>query len=242
MNTYSMVVPTIHGPMIVLRTDTNQFAALSKTGVSLDENVIQALAKLLAIRPEGGKVFLDIGACFGTYTLGLARHCALVYAYEPQRILFNCIAGTVALNGLENVRVSNVAVGSRRCAIDVPRFDYSREMNFGSVEFGGEQTEQLAQERRLSIEPVNCECIDGYKLPRVDLVKIDVEGMEEQVLDGMRDTIRRCRPVMFIEHGKSNKFALQYKLESMGYKVRDVGGDFLCLSEADSLKVDIEDV
>jgi FkbM family methyltransferase len=79
-------------------------------------------------------------------------------------------------------------------------------MNFGSVEFTGEQSEKLVQDRGhdpAKAEFVPLTTIDRFEFPRADLMKIDVEGMELQVLEGSTQTIRRCRPVLFVETSRT---------------------------------------
>jgi hypothetical protein len=61
--------------------------------------------------------------------------------------------------------------------------------------------------------------IDGLALPRVDLMKIDVEGMEAEVLDGARDTIAAFLPVIIAEHTKVGWKALEMRLSPLGYKI-----------------------
>ena len=60
------------------------------------------------------------------------------------------------------------------------------------------------------------------ELPSVDLVKIDVEGHELQVLEGMVDTISRCRPVMYIEDDRPEKSkALREFIIRNGYTIEE---------------------
>jgi hypothetical protein len=135
---FAAIVPTAYGQMLVNRYDINQTNALFKTGMAIDHGEIKMLAKLLDKgRPD--PVVIDVGANFGTYTLAFASYVGprgRVYAFEPQRLIYYMLAGSVALNSLTNVHCFNVAVGDHEDLIDVPQFDYSKPMNFGSVEFG----------------------------------------------------------------------------------------------------------
>ena len=42
--------------------------------------------------------------------------------------------------------------------------------------------------------------LDSFKLPRLDFVKLDVEGYECQILQGAKETITKCRPWMWVEY------------------------------------------
>lgn len=219
---------TNYGWMLVHRFDPNQTPALTQAGVSRDYQDIEMLSEHLK-KAGYGAVFVDIGANIGAYSFGLRRFCAEVHLFEPQRIIYNMVCGSVALNGWLNVYCHNVALGSELGVIGAPNFDYNKPLSFGSIEFGSEQKEQLSQQRGRSKETVALRTLDSYQFPRIDVIKIDVEGMELDVLAGAADTIDRCRPVVFIEHGKSNKDHLRASLESMGYAVADWGVfDFIC--------------
>ncbi|MGH6680368.1 MAG: FkbM family methyltransferase, partial [Bradyrhizobium sp.] len=75
--------------------------------------------------------------------------------------------------------------------------------------------------------------IDAMQLPRVDLIKLDVEGMELEALEGARITIERCRPVMLVETIKSDDKALRSFLEQSGYVVVAAGQDLLAIHGSD---------
>ena len=84
--------------MIVNRNDINQTNALVETGRAFDHDSIESPAQIL--RECGpNPVLLDIGANLGTYSLGLAPDVGpdgRIHAFEPQRIIFNMLAGSVA--------------------------------------------------------------------------------------------------------------------------------------------------
>jgi len=230
---FSMIMPTAYGQMILNRYDINQANALLKTGRAIDHDEIVMLSRLLAGRTPGIQV-IDVGANFGTYTLGLAAavgNRGKVHAFEPQRIIFNMLAGSVALNSLTNVYCYNMAVGARTGSVEIPQFDYASPLNFGSIEFGPEQREQLHQKRKHDVaaaEYVTLVSLDSFAFERVDLIKIDAEGMELDVLAGAADTIRRCRPLMYVEFIKVDKRRLHDEISAHGYTVEEVGMNFLC--------------
>jgi tRNA1(Val) A37 N6-methylase TrmN6 len=142
-----MIVPTVYGQMMVNRYDINQTEALFKTGKAVDHEEIMMLARILrTLGPE--LTVLDVGANFGTYSIALAAAAAKIHAFEPQRLIYNLLVGSVALNALTNVYCHNVALGDREGRVEIPQYDYNRPMNFGSVEFGGEQSEKLVTDRK----------------------------------------------------------------------------------------------
>lgn len=222
---YTIVLPTAYGLMLVNRNDINQTQSLLRTGRSPDHEDITLLAQLLTLFGEG-RVVIDAGANFGSYALGLQPHVGArgkVIAFEAQRILFNMLCGSVALNALENVYCYNAALGDRADgSIEVPQFDYGRSLNFGSIEFGSKQQEPLHQQRAFDpdrIEHVPVTSIDALDLARVDMIKIDVEGMELEVLRGAERTIERDQPILYVEFLKVDREGLARHLTERRYTV-----------------------
>jgi len=239
-----MVLPTAYGQMLVNRHDLNQTNALLKKGVAIDHDEIMMLAEILPVLGRNLTV-VDIGANFGAYALALSRFVGpygKIHAFEPQRIIFNMLAGSVALNSLTNVFCHHMALGDREGKLEIPQFNYSRALNFGSIEFTAEQREPLTQRRRHDprrIEYVPLSTLDRFEFDYVHMIKIDVEGMEMQVLDGAINTIRRCRPVLYMEFLKSDRAALQQRIADLGYEVHKKEINFLCIPEelTDRIKV-----
>jgi FkbM family methyltransferase len=231
---FSFVAPTVYGQMILSRYDINQTSALLRTGKALNHAEIELLRKMLSLF-EGPHVFVDAGANFGVFSLGLANAVGplgKVHAFEPQRIIYNMLAGTMALNGVTNVYCYNIALGEREDCIEVPQFDYNRMLNFGSIEFGPTQIEVLSQQRgnnREKVEYVRLATLDSFGLSGVHLIKIDVEGMEMQVLEGARQTIRNSRPLIYVEFVKSDHAALDAKIKSFSYDIHVNGSSLLCI-------------
>lgn len=78
--------------------------------------------------------------------------------------------------------------------------------------------------------------LDSFELQDVDFMKLDTEGMEENILRGAEATIARCWPVIVVEQKRtmaSDRFGLAAKgavtfLESLGYRmVKEMSGDFI---------------
>src|SRR5260370_27673596 len=123
---FGMIVPSVYGPVIVNRYDTNQTDALIKTGCSISHNEITSLCAFIRSAPARA-VCLDVGANFGLYGLAFARELVpkngSVHAFEAQRILAYMAAGPADLNGIENLFVHQQAVGADPDQIPVPQFD-----------------------------------------------------------------------------------------------------------------------
>ena len=75
--------------------------------------------------------------------------------------------------------------------------------------------------------------LDTLGLERVDLIKLDVEGMEEEALEGAKETIKRCKPVMYIETVKSDKEKIIKWCEALDYKVIPHGMNVIAIHNTD---------
>ena len=119
-----------------------------------------------------------------------------VVAFEPQRIAYYSLCGNAVQNNLDHVTCHQAAVGAAAGKITVPVPDYRREQNFGAID--------LSQDyRHVPSYPVPVVRIDDLGLTACDFVKIDVEGMERQVLEGAVETIRRFKPILYVEDDRA---------------------------------------
>lgn len=167
---------------------------------------------LSLIRP--GDVVVDAGANIGALTVPLARKVGRggrVFAFEPQRTIYHLLCGNLALNELEQVEAHRAALGERSGSIGLPSLGYRASTNYGglSIETAAEQTEQAPLLR-----------LDDMQLSRLRLLKADVEGSENALIAGASDTIRRCRPVLWVENDRRDKSPeLIARLQSLGYRL-----------------------
>lgn len=75
--------------------------------------------------------------------------------------------------------------------------------------------------------------IDSLGLPRLDMMKVDVEGMEVEVLEGARLIVAKFLPIMFIENVKADKAVIATYLEGYGYKTFAAGMNVLAIHLTD---------
>ncbi len=152
---------------------------------------------LLQCAASGGTI-LDVGANIGTHTVALAKKVGTngrVIAFEPQRIVYQNLCANVSLNRLINVDCLHKGVGEEKTVFHVPIMNPDTRQNFGAFEISGYETG----------EPVEIITIDSLSLKACSLIKVDVEGMEKEVLTGANDTIRQFRPLMLVENNNLDK-------------------------------------
>jgi FkbM family methyltransferase len=147
------------------------------------------LAALLQNRLSADAVVADIGAYIGVVTVLLATLCPKghVYAFEPVAQNFVYLTGNVAANGLDNVTTQRVALLDRDGEVN---FEYAPGYPGGShVSPSGGAVPSVRFDTWAR----------EVGLDRLDLVKLDVEGVELPVLEGAAETLRRFRPILVVE-------------------------------------------
>lgn len=232
---YNVTIPTDIGSFIINKNDLGVGWQLSEYG-TYDPAELDAVRGIMTILRSSAPnlVALDIGANIGVHSVVLSSEVGemgSVYAFEAQRIIFNMLAGNVALNSLSNVFCFHNAVSDTSDFIDIPIFDYGKPMSFGSVEFGGQQKEYIGQ---LPIEGSSDKVlgvvIDEMNFSQINFMKIDVEGMEIKVLKGAEKSISKFRPFILIEYLKSDKDEIIAWFKKVNYIIYSgIGANYLCL-------------
>jgi len=196
-----------YGKLMYLLNDAYIGRSLDVYG-EYSEGEIDLFRQLL--RP--GDIAVDVGANIGALTVPMARLVqpgGAIVAFEPQRAIFDILCANLRLNGLGNVSAFRRALGSTSGAIRVPPLDYQRADNFGGVSLGG-----------TSGEEVQLVTVDSLGLPRLRLLKVDVEGMEHAVITGARATIERLKPAIYVENDRpEHSRALISLLFGIGYRL-----------------------
>lgn len=176
--------PCKYGPMLFSPDDMFIGRSLDLYGEFSDLEV-QGLLKLV----NQNSVVLDIGANIGCLTVPLAQRSRFVIAAEPQRVVFQHLCANIALAGLRNVDAVRVAFGKEPDVVRIAPLDFDAAQNLGGYSLI----------KRDVGEPTRVVTIDGLGLNACHLIKIDVEGMEPDVLFGGRDTIRKYKPAIYVE-------------------------------------------
>jgi FkbM family methyltransferase len=248
-----LLAATNHGSMIVNRNDQADVGADHAFGVgfqllsrsSYDPSEVEFALAILEIRKNrfgAGVVALDAGANIGVHTVEWARAMfgwGRVIAFEAQEHVFYALAGNIALNNCFNASARWSALGERDGHIDIPEPDYLRPGSFGSLELRqrakGEFIGQAVSYAAEDCVRTPMVAIDSLALDRLDFLKIDVEGMEIEVLRGARATLEKCRPIVMLEVTKSDGAALQAFLRDLGFRTtrEGMGENLLAVHAAD---------
>ncbi len=229
-----IVAATDQGTFIVNRFDYN-FDAINKGyGVgyelldrsSREPAEVGKVLSFLDLRRKyfgDGVVTIDCGANIGVHTVECARHMTgwgTVLAIEAQERVYYALAGNIALNNCFNARAMHAAIARQVGTLKIPTPNHLAPASFGSLEL------MPLQKREFIGQPIDyannlveipAVSLDALGLARLDLVKIDVEGMEFDVLEGAAQCIAKFRPIIVVEWLKTGKDKLAAWLKARGY-------------------------
>ncbi len=192
-----------------------------------------------------GVIAIDCGANIGVHTVQwgkLMRDFGRVYSFEAQEKLFYALSGNIAINNCLNVHARNQAVSSDDGVLMIPQLDYTTPSSFGSFEIKKKDaTENIGQPINYdnNLVKISTIALDSLQLDRIDLIKIDVEGMEIDVLNGAKKSISNFKPLLIIEFIKSDLNLLSQFLKSMDYNIIPMNSNIIALHALDPLNENI---
>lgn len=165
------------------------------------------------------KDIVDGGSNMGSWTIPLAQqHRDLTFhMFEVQRYLYWISCGNLALNNVLNARPNWCGLSAEDSTVDIPVPDYNLNGNFGSFEvqtpFANSDCVIVYSDQR---DIVKTAAIDNLNLSPI-LIKLDVEGMEWQCLQGAKNTIQQYQPVVWCERQKSDPETVIPWMSERGY-------------------------
>lgn len=223
------VVESVWGKFILCRNAQYHPELMIKTGKTVHPCETEALVKIISTL-DTDCVIVDAGANVGAFCVPMAiaakKKNGTVYAFEVQKKLFQALCGTAVLNDFDNLEIFNVGLGDQETVLQVPEINYSMPQDYGIVSLVNQEKINKSKS-----DTVNIVTIDSLELSRLDLFKIDVEGMEINVLNGSKDTVKKHRPYFWIEYYNSDTSKIKQWFNDIGdYTLYQVtGADILCV-------------
>jgi FkbM family methyltransferase len=178
-------VETRHGMFTVYDEDELCGMSLMMYG-EYSEGEVQVFRNVL--RP--GDVAIDVGANIGAFTVPMAKlvgETGQVYAFEASRYNQQLLRENVNQNKCADV------VAIKACAAS----DQTGVLKVDKQSALHAYCRPDVNEGEFEIPRIT---IDSLKLPKVKLIKVDVDGHELEVLNGAEQTIKRCKPIIYIEN------------------------------------------
>jgi len=169
-----------------------------------EKKIIKKIIKHL----ESKKIYYDIGAHVGYYTLLFSKFGEKVYSFEPEKTNFEFLIKHIKLNKLNNVFAFNFAIYSHKKTLF---FEVNEDRTEGKI----------SEKGNLKIKAYSLDylCFEK-KLDLPDFIKIDVEGAEFEVLKGAKKVIKTKAPkILLATHGEELKNTCIEFIKNMKYKI-----------------------
>ena len=154
-----------------------------------------------------GSSFIDVGSNIGNHSLYLFNEChaSSSYNFEPIKDTFEILIKNISLNKLSNkAHLYNVALGSQNGKASLSYYD---PRNIGMA--------QIINDNNGNFQVIALDNLDIQD--NIKFVKIDVEGFELNVIQGMKETIKKYRPYIMIEIRHTLFDEINSILKKIGY-------------------------
>jgi FkbM family methyltransferase len=160
------------------------------------------------------KNILDIGAHSGTYSISLAEYCKHIYAFEPQKMTYYSLCGSVALSNITNITCINYGLGSQE-QIGM------KTLNIISHDGGGSTLHNNGY-NVLKTEEIEIKTLDSFNIDNIGFIKIDVEDNELQVLEFAQNTLKNSNyPKILFEMNNYNANLINF-LKGLKYNIINI--------------------
>jgi FkbM family methyltransferase len=187
------------------------------------------------IRRYSEGIGLDLGANIGYFTLLMAQKCKTVYAFEPAKQTFEILKHNIGINNSKNIIGESLAVGNRSEVLP---------LSINSTDIGSNSfVSQGSREKGKDL--VQVVMLDEYfkDKEKPDIIKMDVEGWEQEAIEGGRSVFEHAKVIIFENNlpllkkrGKNGDEVLKM-IEGFGFKLRKLGNkmddveDYIALKE-----------
>lgn len=193
----------IHLYLPYARYDSLQSRIMRKKNFYEEQSLRSVKGKYL----KSGMVYLDCGANIGNHTVFFAcvADAKKVYAFEGNPVTYEVLVKNVELNQLQGtVQSYNCVLGEKN---GTAKTSFYNPFNMGGTAF------------HEADDGIEMKAIDSFDFgEKIDFVKMDVEGFEYHVLKGMGETLRRDKPILWVEIFGEHYEAVSSLLYEYGYE------------------------
>lgn len=162
------------------------------------------------------KVFFDVGAHIGNYSLSLHKRAKKIYAFEASATNMNYLKKNIRANKIDNIKTIDKAV----CNEDNKSIKIYLSPDASS-------NHSIYDKFKGKYENVETVTLDSFykknNIEEIDVIKIDVEGAEFAVIKGASEIFHKFTPLLIVEFSKASADAAGYDLSDLYYYLKDLG-------------------
>lgn len=148
----------------------------------------------------------DVGSHVGLWARTLAEDFAQVIAFEPVAEHRACWRENLA--GAKNARLEACALGAEAGTVRISTRTPGSSGDTGVDPIAERSTLRASVSDTGPL--IECRTLDSFNLHDLDFLKVDCEGYEAFVIEGAKDTIRRCQPCVCVEQKKETGLVERY--------------------------------
>ena len=199
-----------------------------------EEHILDIIVKHI----KDNSTFIDIGANLGCHCVGAAaklrnKRTVHIAAFEPQPFIFGLLQKNMDASGVSHeCHPLGLGSGETHIFVDMPDYEHCKNPGGFGLNLNGDDDSKTM---------VTIKTLDSFHYDNISVIKIDVEGLENEVLKGAYQTIQRCKPVMIVEilggvviesatpeQGQYIRDTIRH-IESLNYSVERISfSDYLC--------------
>jgi len=212
MRLVALLVPSDTAGQFVVHNKTGWFAGdlssfIDRQMYLFGEYEQDKIIQFIAAAPLSRRgVILDIGANVGTHALSFAKSFGAVHSFEPNPQLWSHYEHNAALNQANNMTLHKVALGNKDDEATLYLID-KKNFGLGTLSTFEQYDLPLAPAADVTVAAADF-YLETHNLPYVDAIKIDVQGYEPEVLMGLRNTLQRSRPLVWVEVAGGTKWKI----------------------------------
>lgn len=140
-------------------------------------------------------ICIEAGAHIGTISVKLSKVCKKVYCFEPVINTYNLLKYNMKNNCNHNYELFNKGLGES-CKIE--HINWISDEGSGGIGLTNNIYSINKNKNKIG-NKIEVVTIDSLNLDKLDYIKIDVEGYEENIINGGINTIKKCKPIIILE-------------------------------------------
>ncbi len=206
--------------------DKRYFTDFEKDIVSKTEKII-----------KDGNIF-DIGGHFGFYALLFSKllNKGEVYTFEPNPYCYDQLIKNIKINNLEDkIKAFNFGISDQESSLEMMVVSD----NLARSTCDQEMKEHYKEKKNIEMKNVTVKNLDNLGLPAPSLIKVDVEGMELEVVKGCYGSIKENLPDLIIEIHESHRDNSHYRVKELVSLLFNLGYSCYSIEENREVKENI---